>query len=275
LVAGNYNSANLGSGNYRTDVATESPFGDYEDGNFDNVAFRTGGLTRAFTISDTALGDDEGSWFRTLTVSDSGTGIETSVWVLWGNFAEINFELSNFWAHGGTHASTIGSYSFSNFYSVNFWCDGDYIFSTDIGYGTDVIRSPIVVVVLDYVFGVDIPYRVQGELSLDAVPLPHVQLVKILEKTVIKTSPISGDLPVRRQIGKMGREITVDGWADSLSSLEQIKNFADGEDHVLMLPTGDGLVVHVTESDPFRTPEDEAAGIYRYSLSLMERVDVV
>jgi hypothetical protein len=270
FVTINFNIANFDAEN-GTAAASDS----FNDLNFDNLAFRTGGLTRSVFAQDWGLGTDSTSYYRLVEWTDSGVGIETAAWVLQSNFAEINFNLANFWAQGGSPVCPIGSYSFFNFWTGNFMCDGAYVNVVDSGLATETILSPIAVIVTDYAVAVDIAYRVQNELSIDGLPLPHVQGVTVREPTIVKTSPINDSLPKRRQIGKMGREMTVDGWAESLADLEAIKNIADGLDHRIMLPTGDGFMAHVIDADPLRNPNDDFAGKYRYSLRIVERVDVV
>jgi len=273
LVAGNYNEANYNSANYRTSLAADGY--NYQDENFDNVAFRTGGRTRSVLAEESGLGTDVADYYRLVEFTDSGVGTETTCWVLWGNFCEINFCFENYWAHGGTEASAIGCYSFWNYCTENFMTDGAFISVTDSAIGTEAILSPITVLVTDYVVGVDVPYRVENEISIDGTALPGVETITISEKTVIKSSPIDDSLPVRQQVGKLGRTLDIVGWADTLDELQTIKDLADGEDHRLMLPTGDGFTVHIPETDPLRNPETDALGRYRYSLLVIERVDVV
>lgn len=273
MVAGNYNEANYNSANFRTSLTAEGY--NYQDENFDNVAFRTGGTTRSVFAEDSGLGTEEASYYRLVEFTDSGVGTETECWVLWGNFCEINFSFENFWAHGGTPASAIGSYSFWNYCTENFMTDGAFIGVTDSGIGTETILSPIAVLVTDYVVGVDIAYRVENEISIDGTLLPCVEKVNVTEKTVIKSSPIDYALPIRQQVGRMGRELVIEGWAATLAELQTVKDLADGEDHRVMLPTGDGFMAHVRETDPLRDAMTDALGRYRYSLMVIERVDVV
>jgi hypothetical protein len=271
----NFVTINFNIANFDAENGTVAASDSFNDLNFDNVAFRTGGLTRSVFAQDSGLGTDSTSYYRLVEWTDSGVGIETAAWVLQSNFVDINFNVANFWAHGGHAVCQIGSYSFFNFWTGNFMCDGAYISVVDYGCGSEAILSPITITVTDYVVGVDIAWTEQGTLTLDDIPLPHVQNVTVSEKTVLKSSPVNDALPVRRQVGKMGRELTVDGWAETLAMLKAIKDLADANDHRLTLPTGDGFTVHVTETDPLRTPDDDFAGKYRYSLRLIERVDVV
>lgn len=118
---------------------------------------------------------------------------------------------------------------------------------------------------------VEVAYRVQDETSIDAVALPHVLSLSIQEPSVVQDLPVMDALPYRKQRGKQGRRFTIRGWTDSLSTLETLRGYADGEKHLLMLPTGDSMNVHVTD---VRTPEVvENYDIYDYELDALEVVD--
>lgn len=118
---------------------------------------------------------------------------------------------------------------------------------------------------------VEVAYRVQDETSIDAVALPHVLSLSIQEASVVQDLPVMDALPYRKQRGKQGRRFTIRGWTDSLSTLETLRGYADGEKHLLMLPTGDSMNVHVTD---VRTPEVvENYDIYDYELDALEVVD--
>jgi hypothetical protein len=118
---------------------------------------------------------------------------------------------------------------------------------------------------------VEVAYRVQDETSIDAVALPHVLSLSIQEPSIVQDLPVMDALPYRKQRGKQGRRFTIRGWTDSLSTLETLRGYADGEKHLLMLPTGDSMNVHVTE---VRTPEVvENYDIYDYEFDAVEVVD--
>lgn len=51
------------------------------------------------------------------------------------------------------------------------------------------------------------------------------------------------------------------------------KALADGDAHLLILPTGDSLSVHVTDMQDPRETGDWAGRIYRYTLTAIERMD--
>jgi hypothetical protein len=118
---------------------------------------------------------------------------------------------------------------------------------------------------------VEVAYRVQDETSIDAVALPHVLSLSIQESSVVQDLPVMDALPYRKQRGKQGRRFTIRGWTDSLSTLETLRGYADGEKHLLMLPTGDSMNVHVTD---VRTPEVvENYDVYDYEFDALEVVD--
>ena len=118
---------------------------------------------------------------------------------------------------------------------------------------------------------VDIAYRVQNEVSLDALALPHVQNISIQEPSITQELPIMDGLPYRKQRGKHGRSITINGWTYSLATLETLRGYNDGLTHLLMLPTGDSLSVHVTD---VQVPEDVVNyDRYDYTLTAVEVID--
>lgn len=123
----------------------------------------------------------------------------------------------------------------------------------------------------DTILLVDVTSRKQGEISIDAIALPHVLSISIQEPSIIQDLPIMDALPYRKQRGKEGRRLTVNGWTDSLSTLETLRGYADGQTHLLLLPTGDSMNVHVTD---VRTPENvEKYDRYEYGLGALEVVD--
>jgi hypothetical protein len=118
---------------------------------------------------------------------------------------------------------------------------------------------------------IDTAYRAQNETSIDDAALPHVQSISVQEPSVLQELPMMDGLPYRKQRGKEGRRITVTGWTDSLSTLETLRGYADGQTYLLTLPTGDSMIVHVTD---VQTPEDVVNyDRYDYALTTVEVVD--
>jgi len=137
--------------------------------------------------------------------------------------------------------------------------------------GTDSISSGDAISVSDSALGIDFAYLVQDEISVDMVALPHVISINVDEPSILQDLPVMGALPYRKQRGKKGRSIRLQGWTDSLSMLETLRGYDDGQTHVLILPTGDGLQVHVTD---VLTPEAvENYKTYDYTLVMVETVD--
>lgn len=141
----------------------------------------------------------------------------------------------------------------------------------DQGAGIDGIAAGPLVEIHDEGIGIDIAYRVQGEISIDGVDLPHVLNISVEEPSIVQDLPVMDALPYRKQLGKRGRSLKIQGWTDSLSTLETLRAYADGDEHVLILPTGDGMKAHVID---VRTPEDvEKYHIYDYQMEALEVVD--
>jgi hypothetical protein len=141
----------------------------------------------------------------------------------------------------------------------------------DSGSGDDQAFYYHYVDVSDSGLGVDTVYLVQGEISLDEVALPHVLSVTVEEPSLLQELDIMDALPYRKQYGKRGRSLRIQGWTDSLTTLETLRDYADGERHLLLLPTGDSMSVHVTD---VQTPEDvKNYDRYDYTLTAVEVVD--
>jgi hypothetical protein len=121
--------------------------------------------------------------------------------------------------------------------------------------------------------GVDIGFSSQGVLTLDGETFPQVISVRIIEPTGIDEFLPTGspELPIRRQTGKYGRTVVVSGQV-ALSGVEALKALADGEDHFMMLPTGDGFFCHVNPVTVRIKPETRMD--VDYSLELLERIDL-
>jgi hypothetical protein len=148
------------------------------------------------------------------------------------------------------------------------------IVTLDAGAATEKVNVMLTPLILyDTAIGVEIVYRNQGLIRLDVLDLPHVQRIHVGEPTLMSSKLVSGELPHREFLGKMGRTIEIQGWTDSLARLDQIKALVDGNAHLLTLPTGDSLSVHVTDARDPRETGDWAGGIYRYALTAVERMD--
>lgn len=118
---------------------------------------------------------------------------------------------------------------------------------------------------------IDTVYRVQDEVSIDTVALPHVQSISIQEPSILQDLPVMDALPYRKQRGKEGRRITIRGWTDSLTTLETLRGYADGEEYLLILPTGDSMQVHITD---VRRPDNvENYDRYDYEMDALEVID--
>jgi len=123
----------------------------------------------------------------------------------------------------------------------------------------------------DTILFIDVTYRAQNEISLDDVALPHVRSISIQEPSIVQELPVMGELPYRKQRGKEGRRLTIRGWTDSLSTLETLRGYANGETHLLLLPTGDSMNVHVTD---VRRPEDvQRYDRHDYEMDALEVID--
>lgn len=148
----------------------------------------------------------------------------------------------------------------------------DEMFADDSGQGFEVAGvTDHLPVVHDDGLGIDIAYLSQGEISLDGIALPHVLNIRVDEPSIVQDLPVMDALPYRKQLGKKGRSLTIQGWTNSLSTLETLRGYADGEKHLLVLPTGDSMNVLISD---VRTPKNvESYDCYDYEMNAVEVVD--
>jgi hypothetical protein len=78
-------------------------------------------------------------------------------------------------------------------------------------------------------------------------------------------------LPYRRQIGKKGRSLKITGWTDSLATLEALREYADGQKHLLLLPTGDSMYVLISDVQTPETAQNYER--YDYTITAVEAID--
>jgi hypothetical protein len=65
--------------------------------------------------------------------------------------------------------------------------------------------------------------------------------------------------------------LKIQGWTDSLATLETLREYADGQKHFLLLPTGDSMYVLISD---VQTPEDVANYTrYDYTITAVEAID--
>lgn len=141
----------------------------------------------------------------------------------------------------------------------------------DSGAATDIVSHGPIVTIYDDGLGLDIVFRAQGEISLDGALLPHVLNIHVDEPSIVQDLPVMDGLPYRKQLGKQGRHLVIQGWTDSLSTLETLRGYDDGLEHLLILPTGDSMNVHIVD---VRTPETaEDYQTYNYEMDVLETVD--
>jgi hypothetical protein len=184
---------------------------------------------------------------ESINVSDSGTGDDSSI--------VIEEHLARTDSGTGSDSMTVE----------------EHVDPTDSGSGSETFSSVDTVLITEEGLGVDIVYLTQGEISLDGVDLPHVLVVNVDEPSVVQDLPIMDGLPYRRQVAKKGRLLRIQGWTDSLATLEALREYADGQKHLLLLPTGDSMSILVSD---VQTPEDVTKyTIYNYTITAAEAVD--
>jgi hypothetical protein len=233
------------------------------------------------TASDNGSGTDQAALTNQMSiVTDQGTGSDSVVSISftvtdfgvgaesWG--LQCNFTVTD--NGSGTDAITALSASFT----IQDAGSGIEIFSltasftvSDSGVGTDLWAYTVWL--YDQGLSIDIAYLTEGIVSLDGVSLPHVQSIGVDEPSILQDLPVMDALPYRRQIGKKGRSLKIQGWTDSLATLEALREYPDGQKHLLLLPTGDSMYVLISG---VQTPEDVANYTrYDYTITAVEAID--
>jgi hypothetical protein len=217
-------------------------------------------------VTDSGAGTDSiESVTATIPIIDSGIGVETTLSPLTKTFTDSGVGTETPGISAAIPVSDSGVGSEVPTIGIPIQDEGHLV--------SETISLAALVAVTDEAVGVDVAFSSQGALTLDGEPFPHVIAVRIIEPTGIDEFRPTGspELPLRRQRGKYGRDVIVSGRVP-LSGVEALKALADGEDHFLMLPTGDGFFCHVNPvvvkiKPGTRTDVD-------YSLELLERIDL-
>ena len=220
-------------------------------------------ISVSFTVEDSGLGDDVWALVAQISAADSSVG--TDVWEY--PSASIPVSDTGICADAPTilvsftiSETGAGAEVVSCGYSIPVY---------DSGVGTEYFSKEFPVI--ECAIGVDVTYRILDEISLDGVALPHVLSISVAEPSILQDLPVMDALPYRKQLGKRGRSLTIRGWTDSLSTLETLRAYADGEQHLLLLPTGDSMYVLISD---VRTPENvENYDRYDYEIDAAEVID--
>jgi hypothetical protein len=199
----------------------------------------------SFTVTDSGVGAESSGLQCDLTVADNGSGVD-SITALSASFTVQDA------------GSGLEAFSLTASFTVS-----------DSGVGTDLWAYTVWV--YDQGLAVDIAYLTQGQISLDGVSLPHVLNISVDEPSILQDLNVMDALPYRRQIGKKGRSLKIQGWTDSLATLEALREYTDGQKHLLLLPTGDSMYVLISD---VQTPEDVANYTrYDYMITAVEAID--
>jgi hypothetical protein len=204
-------------------------------------------LTVSFTASDSGIGSDY--WMypsATMPVSDAGTGAD--IMALICSFA----------------VSDMGS-------GADVWTAGFFVAVTDYAIGAEVWRVDKAFWVYDTALGIEVTYLTEGQISLDGAPLPHILNISVDEPSVLQDLPVMDALPYRRQIGKKSRSFKIQGWTDSLTTLETLREYANGQKHLLLLPRGDSMYVLISDVQTPETPANYER--YDYTVTAVEAID--
>jgi hypothetical protein len=164
-----------------------------------------------------------------------------------GNFNSANFNSANL----RTDAATLnpdGNFHIPNF-TYNFFLDGAFLTDTETGIGIDI-----------------------GAISFDATildgyTLPHVVQMQVQDHETMIERPVLFQLSQWIPVSRIGRAITLQGWTDQLSDVQQLEILQQQTNHTLVLPYGDG-VQGFAKIETTATPNEY--GVYKYTVTFVE-----
>jgi hypothetical protein len=102
---------------------------------------------------------------------------------------------------------------------------------------------------------------VTSPITIDGVPLPHMETIEVTDAATISTKPLSQGLPVQTFQDRSGRMVKFTGWLDHITDLDPIKALQDDNLHTLLLPTNDSFTGRIitlepdpAATDPYKIP---------------------
>lgn len=152
-------------------------------------------VLHTITLTDANIAITENSWIL-LPLTDSGAALEVLG-------VQANVPISDSGAGGDTWSLTMS------------------VIVLDLGAGSEYATMLWTIIFTETGLLVDIAYRLQGIIEIDDLGLPHVQRIHVSDPTLMSSKLVSGELPTRQFLGKTGRTVEIEGWTDSLATLDE------------------------------------------------------
>jgi hypothetical protein len=216
-------------------------------------------VVSSFTITDSGADLETATTSASFTISDSATGFEPVTMT-------ISFGVTD--AGSGTDAqTTLASVTVSDSGGLSYELAiiPGYPFMTDSGIAVEVFSKQFDL--FEEALGAEFAWRQKGSVLIDALVIPHVLSIRVIDDATIVHKKLQGGLlPRRKLIGKPGRVVEIVGWSDSQSEIDALEALVDGTARTFYHPSGDSFAVLVTGFNPDQSADEYDRRAYRLSL---------
>jgi hypothetical protein len=213
----------------------------------------------SFTLTDLGAGLETATTSASFTISDSATGFEPVTMT-------ISFSVTD--AGSGADAqTTLASFTVSDSGGLSYELViiPGYPFMTDSGIAVEVFSKQFDL--FEEALGAEFAWRQKGAVLIDALAIPHVLSIRIIDDATIVDKKLQGGLlPRRKMIGKPGRVVEIVGWSDSQSEIDALEALVDGTARTFYHPSGDSFAVLATGFNPDQSADEYDRRAYRLSL---------
>jgi hypothetical protein len=133
--------------------------------------------------------------------------------------------------------------------------------------GAGVENVAVGIAVYEVGMGAEFAWRQKASVLIDALAIPHVLSIRIVDDATIVDKKLQGGLlPYRKMVGKPGRVVEIVGWSDSQSEIDALEALVDGTAKTFYHPSGDSFAVLVTGFNPDQSVDEYDRRAYRLSL---------
>jgi len=200
-----------------------------------------GSIAAAIPASDSLTDTEILSFTASIPATDSGSGVDTKI-----TGASLTLTDS-----GGVSSELVTV--------------PGYPFITDSGVTVEVFSKQFDV--FEEALAAEFAWRQKGSVLIDALAIPHVLSIRVVDDAAIVDKKLQGGLlPRRKMIGKPGRVVEIVGWSDSQSEIDALEALADGTARTFYHPSGDSFAVLVRGFNPDQSVDEYDRRVYRLSL---------
>jgi hypothetical protein len=198
-------------------------------------------IAAAISASDSLTGTEILSFTASIPATDSGSGVDAQI-------TGASFTVTD---SGGLSSELVTV--------------PGYPFITDSGIVVEVFSKQFDL--FEEALGAEFAWRQKGAVLIDALAIPHVLSIRIIDDATIVDKKLQGGLlPRRKMIGKPGRVVEIVGWSDSQSEIDALEALVDGTARTFYHPSGDSFAVLVTGFNPDQSVDEYDRRAYRLSL---------